>query len=206
MGRDTHFITLYNTPIMYQKLILACALLTTSFAAHAQFELTSEGFIDGATHKKYVVYEFENQSVEQLYESTYSYLLENRLVITDSIQTPRTNMIRMVITHPQTLDFGIWSSYRLRYDLIVRFKGNKIRIEAPMIEGYFYSEDSATKQILKHRLLVNENQSDSNLNTSYLFNRKEKPNKKNRIAPIEQVVNEQIFHLVTYLYDEHDGW
>lgn len=120
-----------------KKIFLLIACLSYSLACFAQFELIPGELVPKENHDKdFVVYEFKGVDAHDLYSKTLA-AITSLYVSADNV----TNKVegKMINIHGVQKDkvcikqLGIVSCFDLNYNLIFRFKDEKLRIDVPII-------------------------------------------------------------------------
>ncbi len=130
-----------------KKLYFLCLFLCITVLTNAQFILTSSGLVPkNDTTKNYIVYEYENIVKEDLYKKVLLFLQKTYRSPDDVINEIPYNS--MVIKGFQSEKIGIRRKskadrkylgeygvkYNISYNMTLKFKDNKIRIDIPTFE------------------------------------------------------------------------
>ncbi len=112
----------------------------------AQFELTPQGLINNINPKeKFIVYEFEGKSMDDLYNLALQSITAMYVSPKDVISNVENKMISINgIANTYFKIIGLTQPICINYNLVMRFKDNKIRIDIPNINKLYYNNIEQT--------------------------------------------------------------
>ena len=117
--------------------LLICAMFL-GLIANAQFVLTPNGFVDkNNSEKKFIVFEFEGKTQEQLYNSIIMTAGKTFVSPKDVISKIENKQITLntIISKCVLADNKFQGGWDLNISLVFEFKDGKIKIEAPSVNS-----------------------------------------------------------------------
>jgi hypothetical protein len=108
---------------------------------NAQFKLTKEGFFNSSDEtKNYVVFEYNSMSKETLYNNVLKFITANYKSAKDVTSKVDNEVITINAIQPKKIK-AKRIYYDLYYTIVINFKDDKIKIDAPTFECKSYALD-----------------------------------------------------------------
>jgi hypothetical protein len=123
------------------KKILVLVLLAIPLAVQGQFLLTKDGFVNLENNSiSYVVYDIDGKNKEALYMGVLKFITSNYVSAKDVISKVDNEVITISALQPKAITCKM-VKYDVSYTIVISFKDNKIKIDAPIFECTSYGHD-----------------------------------------------------------------
>lgn len=138
-----------------KKILLSLLICLFCTIANAQFKLSINGFVDSNdVSKDYIVYEIKEKNQERLYTDVLKFINTSFKSPKDVINEVQAEMITISGFQPEKIGIGkimgmYAGVYDLRYNITIRFKDGKIRIDAPTFECTSFSSGKTSRLVLQ---------------------------------------------------------
>lgn len=193
-------------------MLVICILCT--FSAKAQFKLTVNGFVDSTDNEKdFVVYTFDGESQEKLYTEVLKFINTTYKSPKDVINEVKPEMITISGFQESCISIGkvknvlgqkmsMTGGYDLKYNISLRFKDGKIRVDAPSFECTGKSGTKTSRLVLQG--------SNGGFGTEVvtgLFKKSGEPSRENAIKMLEDFFNGFCISMEKSIKDKsNDEW
>ena len=195
-----------------KKVLFMLAAWLIYLSANAQFKLTINGFVDeNDIEKDYVVYNFEGETQESLYTKVLKFINTSYKSPKDVINEVKPEMITISGFQESCISIGkvkkvlgqsmsMTGGDDLQYNISIRFKDGKIRIDAPSFECTGKSGTKTSRLVLQG--------SNGGFGTEVrtgLFKKSGEPSRENAIKMLEDFFNEFCKAIETSIKDDSNN-
>ena len=193
-----------------KKLILMLAMVLPIYA-QAQFKLTINGFVDEKdSAKDYIVYDFKGKNQKDLYIDVLKFINTSYKSPQDVINEVEPEMITISGFEESCISIGkvkkilgtkmsMTGGYDLQYNIVMRFKDGKLRVDAPSFECTSKSGGRVSRLVLSG--------SNGGFGTEVitgLFKKDGRPSRENAIKMLEDFFNNFCLALQKSVNDSSD--
>ena len=167
------------------KKIILLVILAFPIMVKAQFSLTINGFVSSKDNSKnYVVFDYDSISKEKLYTNVLKYITYNYKSAKDVVSKVDNEVITINAFQPAQIKAKL-TKYDISYTIVVNFKDNKIKIDAPDFKC-----TNNTRDKLYMLTMSGSNGGFGSVVTIGLYKKNGEPSQKNTIDELELFFND----------------